>query len=108
MLPSGARFLVSNASPKPKAQVDDPTALAHVRTSRRRRRAAPEPQHDKNPGRDPLTLAVSEDGMSFSKAWALLSCHELAGPDQKDGCVNRYEGKVRILVALRCVYVTMA
>ena len=88
VLPSGARFLVSNASPKPKAVAGQVTA-GHSHAS------SPTPHHEKNPGRDPLTLAVSKDGLTFSKAWALLSCHELAGPGQKDGCVNRYEGKVR-------------
>ena len=104
VLPSGARFLVSNASPKPKAVAGQVTA-GHSHASSRRRAPPPphhEKHHEKNPGRDPLTLAVSEDGLTFSKAWALLSCHELAGPGQKDGCVNRYEGKVRNFARTLC------
>jgi hypothetical protein len=97
-LPSGARFLVSNASPKPKTKSTDDDSYAdddheqqpvrrvlqqqeqHLRESRRRRRAPPKPEPKKpakNPGRDPLTLAISEDGAVFSKAWAVLSCHEV-------------------------------
>lgn len=42
--------------------------------------------------RDPLTIATTKDGREFDKVWAVLSCTELAGPDQPNGCIERFAG----------------
>lgn len=50
--------------------------------------------------RNPLTVAVTRDGVSFSSVWAVISCTELAGPDQPNGCVARYVGTPPPLVCV--------
>ena len=43
--------------------------------------------------RDPITLALSRDGVSFDAAWAVVSCADLAVAPNVDPCTPRYKGE---------------